>query len=189
MRCFIAVDVDEDVKAAVVDLQEELAQAVNLRRGDVKWVAPEAMHLTLKFLGETPDDRIVNLCRAAERVAPRHERFNLSFRGVGHFGGQNARVLWIGIAEGQESLLALQADLESELDRAGWPREGRRFSAHLTLCRIKHPQSGRKLVEAIVPYTDFDAGSTPVDCLTVYQSELRPQGPLYTPLGHFDLGA
>jgi len=189
MRCFIAIDVDEDVKATVVDLQEELARAVDLRRGDVKWVAPEAMHLTLKFLGETPDTRIVNLCRAAEDVAPRHGCFNLSFRGVGHFGGQNARVLWIGIAEGQEPLLALQADLERELERAGWPREGRRFSAHLTLCRIKNPQAGRKLVKIIAPYTEFDAGTTLVDSLTAYQSELRPQGPRYTPLGHFDLGA
>ncbi len=188
MRCFIAIDIDEDLKASLVDLQESLAQSVTLRRGDVKWVRPEAMHLTLKFLGETPDSRIADLCQVTEMVAPRHERFDLTFETVGHFGGRNARVLWIGVNEGQEHLRALQEDLEGALDHAGWPREGRRFSAHLTLCRIKSPQAGRLLVNAIEPYTNVDLGVTPVNHMTLYQSELHKQGPRYTPLGHFILG-
>lgn len=188
MRCFIAVDIDEDLKASIVDLQESLAQSADFRRGDITWVGPEAMHLTLKFLGETPDTKVVDLCQVTEHVASHHRRFNLAFEGVGHFGGRNARVLWIGVQEGRERLRALQEDLEGALDSAGWPREGRRFSAHLTLCRIKAPQAGRLLVDAIEPFAEVDMGITPIDHMTLYQSELRKQGPRYTPLGHFTLG-
>lgn len=187
MRCFIAIDIDETVKAAMGDVRVQLERTVDLRRGDVKWVRPEAMHLTLKFLGETPDADVVKLCEATERVAERHKAFELEIAGVGHFGGRNARVLWVGAREGEELLKALQQDLEDELEQAGWPKEGRRFSAHLTLCHIKRPPAGYKLAQAAESYRDWDCGVTPVNTLTVYQSELRPQGPLYTALGRFSM--
>jgi 2'-5' RNA ligase len=187
MRCFIAIDIDENVKACVADLQQTLAQSVSLRRSDLRWVAPEALHLTIKFLGETPDTRIMDICRAAESAASRHRCFDLSFRGIGHFGGRNARVLWLGVQAGWEQLTPLQADLETAMDQAGWQKESRRFSAHLTLCRIKSPQAGHRLMEAVAPHTDVDAGISRVEQLTVYQSELHREGPRYTPLGHFPL--
>ena len=89
MRCFIAIDIDDTVKAAIADLQEDLRQSVDLRPGEVKWVSPDAMHLTLKFLGETPDTHVVDICRLTERVAKRHGCFRFELQGVGSFGGRN----------------------------------------------------------------------------------------------------
>jgi 2'-5' RNA ligase len=187
MRCFIAIDIDEQIRKGLSDLQDELRRKVDVRKGDVKWVNPENTHLTLKFLGEIKDEQTVEVCKVIEEVATRHGRFELDVRSVGHFGGRSARVLWVGAGENCETLLKLHADLERRLEQAGWPKEGRKFAAHLTLCRIRNSKAGIKLARAIREYKDFDLGTFSADSVTVYQSELTPQGPIYTPLGIYDL--
>lgn len=187
MRCFIAINIDEQIRKNLSDLQNELQRKVDVRKSDVKWVNPENTHLTLKFLGEIKDDQIVEVCNATADVASRHRRFNLDVRSVGYFGGRSARVLWIGIGENCEDILKLHDDLERQLEQAGWPREGRKFSAHLTLCRIRNSKAGMKLAQASREYSDFEIGTLSADSITVYQSELTPQGPIYTALGNFEL--
>ncbi len=145
MRCFIAIDIPNEIRAELIDLQKDLAGRVDIRRGDAKWVEPEGMHLTLKFLGEVPDNQVVEVCRIVQEVAERHEAFDFSVKDVGSFGGRSARVLWVGAGLDCPELLALQQDLEDELELAGWPREGRQFSGHLTLCRIRNVKAGEKL--------------------------------------------
>ncbi len=187
MRCFIAIDIDEQIIKGLSDLQDELRRKVDVRKGDVKWVKPENKHLTLKFLGEIKDEQAVEVCNAAEDVAARHVRFDLDVRSVGHFGGRSARVLWVGAGETSEALVKLHADLEQQLQQAGWPKEGRKFAAHLTLCRIRNSKAGIKMARAIREYKDFELGTLSAESVTVYQSELTPQGPAYTALGNYGL--
>jgi 2'-5' RNA ligase len=187
MRCFIAIDISEEIKAGLAELQQELAESVDIRKGDVKWVRPEAMHLTLKFLGEIRDVEAVDVCNIVKEVAARHRAFSLGVRQVGHFGGRSARVLWVGAGLSDETLSALHADLEERLAEAGWPEETRKFSAHLTLCRIRNAKAGVKLAEAAKRFEDFELGTLRADSVSVYESKLTPHGPIYTCLGKYGL--
>lgn len=187
MRCFIAIDISDDIRKNLAKLQNELRRGADVHKGDVKWVEPESIHLTLKFLGEIKDEQAVDVCNITKEVAGRHKSFDLEVEQVGHFGGASARVLWVGAGQKSNELLALQQDLEEQLDLAGWPKEGRKFSAHLTLCRIRNTKAGSKLVQLIRPYKDFYLGTISADSVCVFQSELRPEGPIYTVLGNFKL--
>lgn len=183
MRCFIAVDIDDDIRKAVGDLQDRLKAQVDCKRSDIKWVDPKLMHLTLKFLGDVPDKNIVTVCQVAESVAAAHRPFDLDIESVGHFGGRSARVLWGGTGQGKDTLASMQADLESRLEEAGWPREARRFSAHLTLCRVRNTRVGMDLIEAYKPYERKVFGTCRIEQIIVYHSQLTSQGPIYTPVG------
>jgi 2'-5' RNA ligase len=187
MRCFIAININEQIRKALADLQEELQGKADIKRGDAKWVNPENIHLTLKFLGEIKDEQIVDVCKITGDVASRHKSFELDIESVGHFGGRSARVLWVGTGQNREKLVQLQQDLERQLDLAGWPREARKFSGHLTLCRIRNARAGVKLAKLAREYEDFKLGTTPADSVSVFQSELTPQGPIYTVLGKYEL--
>ncbi len=187
MRCFIAVDIDERIIKAIADLQNRIRKDTHLKKGDVKWVRPEAMHLTLKFLGEVADERIVEVCNMVRDAAAEQRSFELDIEKVGCFGGKNARVLWVGAGDGASKLCRLQESIEYRLKKAGWPAEARKFTGHLTLCRIRSAAAGAKLAAMVEDYKDFKPGSTMVESVCVYESQLRPEGPVYTVLGNYKL--
>jgi 2'-5' RNA ligase len=187
MRVFIAIDIGEQIRKALGDLQQELQSKLDIRRGDVKWVNPNSIHLTLKFLGEIKDEQTVEVCNIVKDVAARHESFELRVESVGHFGGRSARVVWVGCADSNGRLQKLQTDIEQQLALAGWPEEERDFTGHLTLCRVRNPKAGVKLAQLTETYKDFKLGTMPADSVVVYQSELRPSGPVYTALGNYEL--
>ena len=187
MRVFIAIDIDEAIKKGLVDLQSELRSKIDIKKSDAKWVNPENVHLTLKFLGEIKDEQVVDVCNITKDVAGRHNSFDIDVETVGHFGGRSARVLWVGVGETCDQLLALQEDLEGQLASAGWPRENRKFSGHLTLCRVRNSKAGFKLAQLTEEYKDFKIGTMPADSVCVYQSQLTPKGPIYTVLGNYEL--
>jgi 2'-5' RNA ligase len=187
MRVFIAIDIDEQIKKALGQLQEELRARAGLKKGDVRWVRPEIMHLTLKFLGEVGDDRITDVCNIVKTVVSTHKCFDLNVQSVGSFGGSAARIVWVGTVEGSRQARLLQEDIERNLHKAGWPRETREFSSHLTLGRVKKTRAGTKLKQIIENYGACQFGVTQVDSVRVYQSELTPTGPVYTVLGSYKL--
>ena len=187
MRVFIAIDIDEKIRKALGDLQQQLQSKVDIKKGDVKWVNPENIHLTLKFLGEIKDEKVVDICDIVKEVAGGHKSFELDIQTVGCFGGRSARVLWVGAGEGKDNLLGLQKDLEQQLALAGWPEEKREFSSHLTLCRVRDPRAGVKLAAISDDYRDFKLGIISADSVSVYQSQLTPTGPIYTLLGNYKL--
>jgi RNA 2',3'-cyclic 3'-phosphodiesterase len=178
MRCFIAIELDESVIEAAGDLQDELREAADLDRGEVKWVKPEAMHLTLKFLGDVQEDRVTEVCDVVAKVVQKHAGFKLEVEGAGCFG-KPAKVLWIGISRSDE-LAGLQKEVEKALAKAGWPEDERAFASHLTLCRINSSFAGRKLAEIADDYKDTHFGSITVDSVCVFESELGPTGPRHT---------
>jgi RNA 2',3'-cyclic 3'-phosphodiesterase len=187
MRCFIAIDIDERIRKALGDLQRQLRDGIDVKRGDINWVNPDNIHLTLKFLGEIKDEKVAEVCNIVKAVAGRHKSFELDIESVGHFGGRSPKVLWVGMGKGGENLLELQKDIEESLALTGWPEETREFSGHLTLCRIRNPKAGMKLAQASVNYKDFKVGTLAAVAVCVYQSELKPAGPVYTVLGNYKL--
>jgi 2'-5' RNA ligase len=162
MRVFIAIDINDQVRASIRALQSELKKAADIRRKEV------------------PD-----VCKILESAADRHMGFELSVESVGHFGGRSARVLWVGISEGKQALCQLQEELEGEMEKGGWSKEERPFTGHLTVCRIKNIKAGQRIAEISADYKDFKAGSVLVDSVKVYQSQLMPKGPIYSVLGSF----
>ena len=187
MRVFIAIDIDEVIRQDLADLQDEMRSKVDIKRSDAKWVNPDQMHLTLKFLGEIEDSQVINVCNITREIAQKHERFAMEISGVGFFGGKSARVLWVGTRQENENLLQLQSDLDEQLALIGFSKDNRKFSAHLTLCRIRNTKAGFKLAQLTKEYENYCPGNVPVDSICVYQSELTKQGPVYTLLGNYKL--
>lgn len=187
MRVFIAVDIDEKTRAAIADVQRQLNAKIDIKKGDVKWVEPENIHLTLRFLGEIDESKLPEVQQAVKQVAEARNRFSLDIESVGSFGGSSAKVVWVGAGNGANELLALQKDLDNLLEQRGYPKEEREFSAHLTICRVKNPKAGFKLAESVRRFEKLKLGSISADAINIYQSQLTPQGPVYTCLGSFKL--
>ncbi len=183
LRLFVAIELPGEVLQALNDIQHELQQEPALAR--LRWVRPEGIHLTLKFLGETPAAKQPAIeqmiARAVEGVAP----FDLHLGRLGKFGGRSSpRVVWVDVAGDVEALQRLQAAVERELAKAGFPPESRAFSPHLTLARIP-PERARDVAE---PLARVIEAATPgsaamrVGSVALMKSELRPSGAVYTRL-------
>ena len=182
IRLFIAVELPANVRQRLADLADEL-RAMGLER--LRWVRPENIHVTLKFLGETPAERqpqIEDALRAAaEGVAP-HE---LTLGELGKFGGrQNPRVLWVDVRGDVDALKAMQKRVDAGIAALGFPADERPFAAHLTLARV--PQDlARKVARPLTDAIDTVKVSDPpipVREIVLMRSELRREGPLYTRL-------
>jgi len=187
MRVFIAIDIDEKTRSAIADVQQQLNAKVDIKKGDVKWVEPKNIHLTLKFLGEIDDSKLPEIQEITKDVAEVHKNFALDIESVGSFGGRSAKVVWIGAGKGADELIVLQKDLDGRLEQSGYPKEDREFSAHLTICRVRNPKAGFKLAEATKQFEKLKLGSISAGAVCVYQSQLTPQGPIYTQLASFKL--
>ncbi len=188
LRLFVAVELPANVRQRLADAADEL-RGMGLER--LRWVRPENIHITLKFLGETPAERrpqIEDALRAAaEGVAP-HE---LTLGELGKFGGrQNPRVLWVDVRGDVDALKELQKRVDTRMASSlDFPADERPFAAHLTLARVPQDLAkkvARPLAEAIeavkVPDTPI-----PVREFVLMRSELRREGPVYTRLCGIEL--
>ena len=177
-RLFCAVALPEGVRAAAAAHSAGLRAA--FPRVRVSWERPEKMHLTVKFVGEAERARAEELSAAAGRAAAAVEAFELSCGGTGTFPPHGPpRVLWLGVEDTEGGLALLQRRLEDECDAAGFPRESRAFSPHLTLGRVREPRDARPLAAAHRE-TDFPPRPFRVAELLVIRSELGPGGSRYT---------
>jgi 2'-5' RNA ligase len=189
MRLFVAVDLDADTRAAIHREQQRVAKAVELAHGSrIRWVAPGAMHVTLSFLGDVPDQRAVLIADALARDVDL-EPFAIVFAELGVFPPRGApRALWVGISEGARELEMLQRILANRVRACGIPLEGRPFSAHLTLGRWRDARpSDRGCVLAAGRSTRV--ARQHVDHATLYRSQLSAAGPSYTALARATLKA
>ncbi len=180
MRLFVAVDLDQAVRAAAAATSRRVAPIAE-RAGSVNWLKPENMHLTLKFLGEVDDGRVAEIA-ARVREPYGTAAFDASFAGVGLFPPTGpARVIWIGMTAGVEPLKAIQEEVERRLGPLGFPAEKRPFQAHLTLGRFRVP-APRTIRPAIEGTGVGSVGTCRIDHVTLYQSRLSPRGATYTAL-------
>jgi len=188
VRTFIAIELPEEVHRGLARVQGELKRS----HPPVRWVSPEKIHVTLKFLGEIPAEQVETVCQATARVAASTAPFELEAAGAGVFPNlRRPRVVWVGVQGDLSALHALQASLERELAQAGFPREERPFSPHLTLGRVQEraaPAEARSLGQAVAALEVPSLGRWRVEQVVVMRSDLRPEGPMYTPMRVLRLG-
>jgi RNA 2',3'-cyclic 3'-phosphodiesterase len=146
-RLFVAVPLGEEARAAVAGLVEDVQAgaevAARRRRSAVRWVRMDGLHVTLRFLGPTPEARIPELGAIVDEIAAAAMPFPVSIRGSGAFpSARRPRTLWLGIDEGSAQLAALGQQLSDRLAQAGWPTDDRTFRAHLTLARADGRREG-----------------------------------------------
>jgi len=184
VRTFIAVDVDPQVRRRAEDMIRQLASS----GASAKWVEPEQMHVTLKFLGDVEQGELHRVAGAVETAAAGLPPFEVAFGGAGAFPSiQRPRTLWLGVAEGAEPIALLQERIERELEKLGFPKENRRFHAHLTLGRIRGRGPERALTDALTTAADFDAGPSIIDRVITFSSSLSRHGPKYEPIATVEL--
>lgn len=176
MRTFIAIDLSPEIK----DQLEALVNSLKPAARNIKWVARENYHLTLKFLGEIPEHRVEVVKSVLDEAVKRHHQFNLVMKGTGSFppGQSRMRVIWVGVSAEQE-LVILQQDIEESLIKKGFPREDRPFSPHLTIGRARVPEGQEKLRKELEKFSQMEFGSMMVKEITFFQSILHPEGPEY----------
>ncbi len=178
MRLFVAIDIEPHVRIRLKQIQNRLDHELDLSGKNVKWIHPDQVHLTLKFLGEVDDSSLTQICDIVKRTASEFEGFDFEVKGLGVFG-RPARIVWAGISE-CSVMKALQTRLEEEFSRHGWSGENRPFAGHLTVCRVKHVSAGRKLAEAVGSYKDESFGRVCAEEVVLYQSQLTSAGPVYS---------
>ncbi len=184
MRLFVAADLPGDLRAALSALREDL-------RGlplPVRWVRPEGIHLTFKFLGEVPADRLHEVERALQQEGGGETGpFALEASGVGTFPERGApRVVWVGVGGDLEAAGRLQRSIDAALGTIGFPKEDRPFKAHLTLGRVGGPGRGdwRSFLSR---FERTRAGGFEVDEFVLFESRLGSDGAVYRRLASFPL--
>ena len=183
IRTFIALELSDEAK-------QELSRVTGLLKkvdADVKWATPEAIHITLKFLGNIPEKKTTFVIESLKLVVSQIPSFDITLGGIGVFPGWSApRILWIDINEGHESLEKLAGSIRSVMFKAGFGEDERQFSPHITVGRIK---SGRNkavlrkeagLIE-VVPIL------IPISRVTFFKSILTKEGARHTVLSAWDL--
>ncbi len=179
MRCFLAVELPEGLKSSLAGVLQELRTC----GADVRWVRPEAIHLTLKFLGEIQPQQVEEIHLAVQEVVCCHGPFKMEARGLGCFPRlEQPRVVWVGLEGEKWRLEALQRDVEKALVQVGFPMEERPFKPHLTLGRVKSPKSRQALVQRLKNREGIQLGEFMVESVKLFRSELLPSGARYTGL-------
>ena len=188
MRCFIAIDINESVRGAIGGLQLKLRRQSGLDQPEVKWPLPESIHLTLKFLGEVPDESIDGIKKAMDDSFSGFGPFEASLEGTGAFPSANyMRVVWVGMKENSERLIEMQKALDENLAQLGFAREKRRFHPHLTIARVKSQKGKEKLKMFINKNKERSFGKLKVDSVKLKKSVLSPKGPVYSTVGETKL--
>lgn len=185
VRVFVAVDLPASLQGGLGFLVARLRGLP----GEARWVSGPHLHLTLRFLGELDVQRVGDVTSAVARAASRHAPFTLTLAGLGLFPPKGAPdVVWVGVTEGEEALRSLQADVETELELAGFPPEERRFTPHLTLARLRGAEAGEWHC-AVAAFGTEPVLSFAVAAVHVMRSELTRRGPLYSTLSVTSLKA
>ena len=190
LRTFIAIELDKAMREALAAVQDELRKAVP--PGSVRWVRPEGIHLTLKFLGDTPVARLEEIKRALAAAAAEVAPFSFTVEGLGCFPNpRRPRVIWVGVEEPTGALEALWRAVEAHVAPLGWPTEERGFHPHLTLGRVQRrvTSADRRAIGELVERSDVGRlGNIAVSAVSFIRSELKPTGAVYTTLAEAHLG-
>jgi 2'-5' RNA ligase len=179
-RTFIAVELSKAIRDRLVELQECLSATAK----DVKWVEPENLHVTLLFLGEVDDRELPAVCRAVQNALAAQPAFPMTVQGAGCFPNpRRPRVLWVGIGQGVQQVVAVHDVLEEPLLALGcYRREERRYTPHITLGRRRSEGPADALARSLTQHQAFNAGELTVCAIHVMASQLTSTGPCYSVL-------
>jgi 2'-5' RNA ligase len=186
IRTFLAIEIPKEILEQLERVQYRLGRSMT---GVIRWSKMSSVHLTLKFFGSITERDIRAIDDTLKTKAPSFVPFAVAVGTMGVFPGlSRPRVLWVGLTEGMEELTALQAAIEQALEAEGFAREDRPYRPHLTLGRMKTDRRIEGLEKAIESHRDFSAGSFKAREMVLFRSDLKPTGPVYTPLGRYPLG-
>jgi 2'-5' RNA ligase len=180
VRSFIAVDLPDAMRDDIACIQREIAME------GLRFVRPEIVHVTLKFLGDVPQERLGEVAKALQGV--RVEPFDARLKGIGAFPGRSIRVVWIGL---EGNFAELYQAVERSLGILGFERDDRGFRPHVTIARVSRPgpDISMKLSRKISSMADIDLGGFHVDHFFLKKSTLTRGGPIYEDLAKFPLAA
>jgi len=178
VRCFVAVAVDDP---GVLDALRRFQAGLAGSGGDLKPVDLENIHLTLKFLGDVDEGLLEEVKRVVASLS--FEPFRMALSETGAFPNlRRPRVIWAGVSEGVDELAAIYGELEAGFVGLGFKREGRRFSPHITIGRVRSGRNRDLLMEEVLRHRDADFGGFMVGSVKLKRSVLTPRGPVYTTL-------
>jgi RNA 2',3'-cyclic 3'-phosphodiesterase len=187
IRAFIAIDLTPAIHSSLRAISQQLSRETHA----VRWVAPESIHLTLKFLGEIDCAGLPALQEALVKEAAKYAPFELHVGGLGAFPSlRRPRAIWVGV-QAPPDLAAVQAGIETATRTLGYSTEGRPFSPHLTLGRVsQHATPGEltRLSDLLAITKVGEPGAARVEAITLFKSDLRPSGAVYTVLVQANLG-
>jgi len=176
LRCFIAIDIPEPIKREIGKLIDVLKKY----DADVKWVSAANFHLTLKFLGNTPESSIPGIKMALSSIVSSYQPFCIKIIGTGMFPTRkNPRVCWVGI-EGSDILKKVKEDIENSMLQFGFKKEDKDFNPHMTIGRVRSLKGIMNIVNELAFFQEQDFGTVNVDNLKIMKSDLKPGGPEYT---------
>ncbi len=185
IRTFIAIQIPESIKNEIFLIQEKLRAA---GRG-ISWTKADNIHLTLKFLGST-DESLIDLIsdKISDSIAGK-KPFKIQVNGVGAFPiMKRPRIIWVGANTESDHLREISRNLNENLESLGFESEKRKFTAHLTIGRVKDARKISPILETMKVFTNFDAGEFIVEKIELIKSDLHPSGAIYTPLRKILLG-
>ena len=178
IRCFVAIEIPYPIQRLLKPVQTRLQSEI--RRAS--WTKLGNFHLTLKFLGDVCPETINGVSEAIQNVADAQAPFSIEFGGVGAFPNfTRPRVLWVGIKQGALTVSDLAKSVNFALKRLGFPIDNR-FHPHLTLARLRAPMNLKPLQNMLRKYDTIDGSAVKVNKITLMQSQLHPNGAIYTPL-------
>ncbi|MCL5038879.1 MAG: RNA 2',3'-cyclic phosphodiesterase [Firmicutes bacterium] len=182
VRLFVACAISDGVRERVMRMVKILKPI----RADIKWVETENLHLTVKFLDEIPEHRIPVLIEGLSEAVAGFKPFRAEFRGTGVFPNpKHPTVLWVGLEHGRDELRSLARRVEDSLEKRGFPRERKEYTAHLTVGRIRGTYNLTGLLTRAQDWHEAWFGYMIVDRLFLVKSTLFPMGPRYEPLASF----
>ena len=182
VRLFVAIDLPQDFKEKLSLIPDKVAKPIE----SAKWVSSKNVHLTLKFLGYSPEELIPKIKERLSKKVKEVEPFTLELRNFGAFPSpKRARVLWLGVENGHDEVSILQKKVEKALVPLGFEKENRKFHAHLTLARLRVPQNLQEALSELG--AEKISQAVRVDKVILFQSTLTPKGPIYTALDQFPL--
>ena len=183
IRTFIAIDIN--VEKPLQDKWQEIKDL--LQSEQIKWVDGDKLHLTLFFLGDTPIKNIDGIANRLEKELYGKKEFKIAIQGFGYFGSaSNPKVFWTGVSKSDE-LILVKDSVTKALNAYGFIEEHREFSAHITLARIKFMKQPKLLTNFIQQNKSIIFQESVVDRIILYNSDLRPSGPIYTPIKEIKL--
>ncbi len=188
LRLFLAVDLVEEQQRRALDLIGRLQKGTLFTQSFPKWVDASQLHITMKFLGAVDAGRVPEIIRCVEAGIGSFPAFDLSVERLGVFPNpREPKVLWVGANQGKRQIVQLAARLDDALVRAGFEPEMREFHPHLTLARIKALRGASALMDVVESHRDASVGLGLVDHVTLYSSDLKPEGPEYLALHRWEL--
>lgn len=190
IRSFVAIELPDEVKTALFDLQGNLKTRVPPKA--VRWVRPESIHLTLQFLGDVAPSRVEAITDALRETCANQLPFTFQLSDLGVFPNfHRPRIVWVGIIEPSGTLIALQKKTSLALEPLGFEPEKRPFAPHLTMGRADRRASRPELIQLGELINHSSVGTiaqVSVNHVTLMKSDLRPSGAVYTPLAILTFG-